>query len=83
MEVAAMVGHTPQLALRPYANGRVVPPPPPLPVASFLTVGFVGRVGQHLGRIFLPKMTAKGTGTANCQACREEGEGGGGGRGTV
>ena len=47
MEVAAMVGHTPQLALRPYANGRVVPPPPPLPVASFLTVGFVGRVSVH------------------------------------
>ena len=65
-----MVG--PQLALRPYANGRVVPPPPPppLPLASFLTVGFVGRVGQHLGRIFLPTMTAEGVD----RACREEGE---------
>ena len=42
-----------------------------------LKVGFVGRVGQHLGRIFIPKMTAKGEGLA----CREEGEGGGGGGG--
>ena len=49
LEVAAMVGHTPQLALRPYANGRVVPPPPPpLPVASFLTVGFVASAGLLL-----------------------------------
>ena len=27
--IVLMVGHTPQLALRPYTTGRVVPPPPP------------------------------------------------------
>ena len=37
------------------------------------------KVGIYLGRIFLPKKTAMGAGTAHCQACREEGEGGAGG----
>ena len=37
--------------------------------------------GKYLGRIFLPKTTAKGAGTGLCHACMEEGEGGGGGGG--
>ena len=87
LEVAAMVGHTPQLTLRPYANGRVVPPPPPPPSGLLPNSGLCWqsqrslKKGKYLGRIFLPKTTAKGAGTALCHACMEEGEGGGGGGG--